>query len=72
MFLFLQQKIMNTQKGYDMSVELKNTFTVVSQTAFFSNSQNKQQLIGLLAVQLEAEHHTVVFISNLFRVIKKF
>ena len=53
MFLFLQQKIMNTQKGYDMSVELKNTFTAVSQTAFFSNSPNKQKLIDLLAVQLE-------------------
>ena len=72
MFLFLQQKIMNTQKGYDMSVELKNTFTAVSQTAFFSNSPNKQKLIDLLAVQLEDEHHTVVFITNLFRAIKKF
>ena len=41
MFLFLQQKIMNTKKGYDMSVELKNTFTAVSQTTFFSNSQAK-------------------------------
>ena len=71
MFLFLQQKIMNTQKGY-MSVELKNTFTAVSQTAFFRNSQNKQKLIDLLAVQLEDEHHTVVFINNLFRAIKKF
>ena len=43
-----------------MSVELENAFTVVSQKAFVSSSQNKQNFIDLLAVQLEADHHTIV------------
>ena len=40
-------------------VEPENTFPAVNQKVFFTNSQNKQTLIDLLAVQLEAEHHTV-------------
>ena len=44
----------------DMSVELENTFTAVSQKGFLSNSQNKQNFIDLLVVPLEADCHTVV------------
>ena len=43
-----------------MSIELENIFSDVSQKAFLNNSSNKQKSIDLLAVQSEAEHHTVV------------
>ena len=67
-------RLMKSTLAPDMSV----TFTAVSQKAFFNNSQNKQKFIDLLAVQLEADHYTVVkctgyyifFINNLFCVIK--
>ena len=49
-----------THNAPDMSVELENTFTAVSQKAFLSNSQNKENFIDLLVVPLEAEYHTVV------------
>ena len=42
----------------NMSVELENIFSEVSQKPFLSSSHNKQKLIDLLAVQLKADHHT--------------
>ena len=36
------RRLMKCTIAPDMSVELENTFTAVSQKAFFSNSQNKQ------------------------------
>ena len=50
---------MKSTTAPDMSVELENTFTAVSQKAFLSNSQNKQNFIDLLVVPLEADYHTV-------------
>ena len=44
----------------NMLVELENIFTEVIQKAVLSSSYNKQKFIDLLAVQLEADHHTVV------------
>ena len=54
------RRLMKSTIAPDMSVELENTFTAVNQKEFFSNSQNKQKFIDLLAVQLEAYQHTVV------------
>ena len=73
------RRLMKSTIAPNISVELENTFTAVSQKVFFSDSQNKQKFINLLVVQLEADHHTVVkctgytiffIISNLFCVIK--
>ena len=45
----------------NMSVEPENMFSEVSQKTFFSSSYNKQtKFIDLLAVKLEAAHHTIV------------
>ena len=53
------RRLMKSTIASGMSVEPENTFPAVNQKVFFTNSQNKQTLIELLAVQLEAEHHTV-------------
>ena len=44
----------------NMSVELENIFSEVSQKPFLSSSHNKQKFIDLLAVQLKADHDTAV------------
>ena len=52
--------LMKSTIAPDMSVELENTFTAVSQKVFFSNSPNKQKFMDLLTVHSEADHHAIV------------
>ena len=58
-------RLMKSTIAPDTPVELENTFTAVSQKAFFSNFQNKEKFSVV-----KCTVYYIVIINNFFRVIK--